>query len=130
MVDLTTRELWKSGVRIKLGGQPFEILVTLLEQPGRTRYPRPVAKRIWSEDTFVDFSHGLNAAVNKLREALSDSADNPSYIETLPAAVIALLPKSKFRKAYPSELHLHLPRSKIRSGRVPCWTTNGKVPRP
>ena len=83
-VDLTTRELWKSGVRIKLGGQPFEILATLLERPGELVTRDQLRKRIWSEDTFVDFSHGLNAAVNKLREALSDSADNPSYVETLP----------------------------------------------
>ena len=83
-VDLATRELWKSGVRIKLGGQPFEILATLLERPGELVTRDQLRKRIWSEDTFVDFSHGLNAAVNKLREALSDSADDPRYIETLP----------------------------------------------
>lgn len=83
-VDLTTRELRKSGVRIKLGGQPFEILATLLECPGELVTRDQLRKRIWAEDTFVDFSHGLNAAVNKLREALSDSADDPRYIETLP----------------------------------------------
>ena len=83
-VDLSVRELRKSGVRVKLSGQPFQILTTLLERPGQLVTRDELRKRIWSEDTFVDFSHGLNAAVNKLREALCDSADEPRYIETLP----------------------------------------------
>src|ERR1700740_1431880 len=83
MVDLETRELWTGGGAIKWGGQPFEILATLLERPGELVARDELRKRIWSEDTFVDFSHGLNAAVNKLREALNDSADEPRYIETL-----------------------------------------------
>ena len=83
-VDLNTRELRKSGVRVKLSGQPFEILTALLERPGQLVTRDQLRKRVWSEDTFVDFSHGLNAAVNKLREALCDSADEPRYIETLP----------------------------------------------
>ena len=83
-VDLTTRELSKSGTRIRLSGQPFAILAALLEHPGELVPREELRKRIWSEDTFVDFSHGLNAAVNKLREALCDSADEPRYIETLP----------------------------------------------
>jgi len=82
--DLTTRELWKSGLRLKLGGQPFEILAMLAERPGQLVTREELRKRIWSEDTFVDFGHGLNAAVNKLRDALSDSAEDPRYIETLP----------------------------------------------
>jgi DNA-binding winged helix-turn-helix (wHTH) protein len=83
-VDLITHELWRNGIRLKLGGQPFEILIALLEQPGQLVTREVLRKRIWSEDTFVDFSHGLNAAVNKLREALCDSPDDPRYIETLP----------------------------------------------
>jgi DNA-binding winged helix-turn-helix (wHTH) protein len=83
-VDLVTRELRKSGTRIKLSGQPFEILAALLEHPGQLVTRDYLRKRVWSEDTFVDFGHGLNAAVNKLREALCDSPDDPRYIETLP----------------------------------------------
>jgi DNA-binding winged helix-turn-helix (wHTH) protein len=83
-VDLSARELRKSGTRIKLSGQPFEILAALLEHPGQLVSRDDLRKRIWSEDTFVDFGHGLNAAVNKLREALCDSASDPRYIETLP----------------------------------------------
>jgi DNA-binding winged helix-turn-helix (wHTH) protein len=83
-VDLDTRELKKSGVRLKLGGQPLEILVALLERHGQLVTREELRKRLWSGDTFVDFGHGLSAAVNKLREALNDSADEPRYIETLP----------------------------------------------
>src|SRR5262249_23795600 len=83
-VDLSRRELRKSGVRIKLHGQPFEVLAMLLERPGET-VPREVAQqRLWPTDTFVDFDHGVNTAINRLREALGDSAENPRFIETLP----------------------------------------------
>ena len=83
-VDLYTRELWKFGTRLKLVGQPFEILAVLLSAPGELVTREELRQRLWPSDTFVDFNHGLNAAVNKLREALSDSAENPRYVETLP----------------------------------------------
>ncbi len=83
-VDLQTREIWKFGTRIKLVGQPFEILAMLIGRPGKLVTRDELRNRLWPSDTFVDFNHGLNAAVNKLREALSDSADDPRYIETLP----------------------------------------------
>jgi Tol biopolymer transport system component/DNA-binding winged helix-turn-helix (wHTH) protein len=82
--DLRTRELWKEGIRLKLAGQPFQVLEILLNKPGELVTRDELKERMWPGDTFVDFSHGLNAAVNKLREALNDSADNPKYIETLP----------------------------------------------
>jgi Tol biopolymer transport system component/DNA-binding winged helix-turn-helix (wHTH) protein len=82
--DLETHELWKNGVKLKLGGQPFEILALLLNRPGQMVSREQLQKEIWAADTFVDFNHGLNAAVNKLRETLSDSAEEPKYIETLP----------------------------------------------
>src|SRR4029077_2985063 len=82
--DLRTHELWKNGLKLKLGGQPFEILATLLERQGELVTGEQLRTKIWSADTFVDFNHGLNAAVNKLRECLSDSAEEPRYIETLP----------------------------------------------
>jgi DNA-binding winged helix-turn-helix (wHTH) protein len=83
-VDLHTHELWKFGTRIKLVGQPFEILAMLLGHPGELVTRDEMRRRLWPSDTFVDFNHGLNAAVNRLREALSDSAEGPRYIETLP----------------------------------------------
>ena len=78
--DLHTHELWKFGTRIKLVGQPFEVLAILLSKPGELVTRDALRERLWPGDTFVDFNHGLNAAVNKLREALSDSADNPRYV--------------------------------------------------
>src|SRR5712671_2069098 len=82
--DLQTHELWKNRIKVKLGGQPFEILALLLNRPGQMVSREELQREIWAADTFVDFNHGLNAAVNKLRETLSDSAEEPKYIETLP----------------------------------------------
>jgi Tol biopolymer transport system component/DNA-binding winged helix-turn-helix (wHTH) protein len=84
ILDLHTQELWKDGVKIKLSGQPVEILSLLLQNPGRLVTREQLRDLLWPGDTFVDFDHGLNAAINKLREALSDSADAPTCIETLP----------------------------------------------
>lgn len=82
--DLTTRELRKGGVKIKLQGQPFELLAMLLERPGTVVPREELQLRLWPTDTFVDFDHGVNTAINRLREALGDSADSPRFVETLP----------------------------------------------
>ena len=82
--DLSTRELRKGGVRIKLHGQPFEILVMLLERPGELVTREDLQQRLWPTDTFVDFDHGVNTAINRLRETLGDSAENPRFVETVP----------------------------------------------
>jgi len=82
--DLLSGELRKSGIRLKLQDRPFQILAILLEQPGIVVTREQLQKRLWPEDTFVDFEHGLNTAINKLRDSLSDEADNPRFIETLP----------------------------------------------
>ena len=82
--DLHTHELWKHGLRVKLVGQPFEILAVMVTRPGELVTREELRTKLWPGDTFVDFNHGLNAAMNKLRDALSDSADDPRYIETLP----------------------------------------------
>jgi TolB-like protein/DNA-binding winged helix-turn-helix (wHTH) protein/Flp pilus assembly protein TadD len=82
--DLGTRELRKSGRRIKLHGQPFAVLALLLERPGEAVPREELRQRLWSTDTFVDFDAGVNTAINRLREALGDSADTPRFIETLP----------------------------------------------
>jgi DNA-binding winged helix-turn-helix (wHTH) protein/Tol biopolymer transport system component len=84
ILDLETAELRKNGYQSTLQGQPFQILLILLEQPGRLVTRDELKKRLWPSDTFVDFDHGLNKAVNRLREALDDSADHPKFIETLP----------------------------------------------
>ncbi len=76
-------ELRKSGARVKLQDQPGQILSALLEAPGDLVTREELRKRLWSEDTFVDFDHSLNTAIKRLRDALGDSADNPIFIETL-----------------------------------------------
>jgi len=83
-LDLRAGELYKSSHKIKLQEQPFQILAMLLEQPGQVVTREQLRERLWPEDTFVDFDHSLNTAVKKLRQALSDEADNPRFIETLP----------------------------------------------
>lgn len=82
--NLPARELRKHGIRIKLRGQPFEILAILLEKPGEIVTREVMQKRLWPADTFVDFEHSLNSAVKKLRQALGDSPENSRYIETIP----------------------------------------------
>ena len=82
-LDLGARELRKSGIKIKLQDQPFQILAALLERPGDIVTREELQKRLWPEDTFVDFDLSLNSAVKKLRQALGDESDNPRFIETL-----------------------------------------------
>src|SRR5258705_11034616 len=82
-LDLHARELRKSGIRIKLQDQPFQILASLLERPGEIVTREELQKRLWPADTFVDFDLSLNSAVKKLRQALNDDSDNPRFIETL-----------------------------------------------
>src|SRR5215469_703606 len=83
-VDLRAGELRKQGKRIKLQEQPLLVLKVLLGRPGEIVTRDELRSQIWSADTFVDFDNSLNTAINKLREALGDSADNPRFIETLP----------------------------------------------
>lgn len=83
-IDLTAGELRKHGVKIKLQEQPFQVLTALLEHAGEVVKREELRERLWPADTFVDFDHGLNAAIARLREALCDSAGTPRYIETLP----------------------------------------------
>jgi TolB-like protein/Tfp pilus assembly protein PilF len=82
-LDLRAGELRKQGVRIKIQEQPFRILEMLLAHPGEVVTREELRARLWPADTFVDFDHGLNKAINKLREALGDSAESPRFIETL-----------------------------------------------
>jgi Tol biopolymer transport system component/DNA-binding winged helix-turn-helix (wHTH) protein len=83
-LDARSGELRKGSIRLKVPSQSIEILKALLEQPGELVTREELRARLWPSDTFVDFEHGLNAAVRRLREALGDSADAPRYIETLP----------------------------------------------
>ena len=79
-----TGELRNAGTKIRLQEQPLEILQMLLEHPGKVISREELRQKVWSSDTFVDFDHGINNAIKRLREALADTAETPRYIETLP----------------------------------------------
>ena len=82
-VDLRSGELRKNGFKVRLSGQPFDVLAMLLERTGDVVTREELQQRLWPEGTFVDFDHNLNTAINKIREALGDSAENPRFVETL-----------------------------------------------
>ncbi len=102
--DLHNRELRKSGVRIKLQDQPFAILALLLENAGQIVTRDQIRQQLWPADTFVDFDHSLNTAINRLREVLGDAADNSRFIETVP--------RRGYRFVAPIE-NLHPPNSSL-----------------
>lgn len=81
--DARTGELHKEGARVRLQEQPFQVLLMLLERPGELVTREEIQARLWGSETFVDFDHSLNTAINKVRETLNDSATEPRYIETL-----------------------------------------------
>ena len=83
-VDLEGRRLLKRGVPIPLREQSFQVLAALMERPGEIVTREELRRRLWPYDTFVDFETALNSAVSRLREALGDSAESPSFIETVP----------------------------------------------
>src|ERR1051326_7399333 len=82
-VDFTTSELRKSGTRVRIQEQPLRILQTLVARRGEIVTREELRDRLWPSDTFVDFDGSLNAAIGKLRQSLSDSADRPRYVETV-----------------------------------------------
>src|SRR6266481_3295742 len=82
-LDLRAGELRKHGLRVRLQEQPFQVLTALLERPGEVVTREEIQKKLWPADTFVDFDHGLNKTINKIREALGDSAESPRFVETV-----------------------------------------------
>ena len=120
-VDLVGQELRKGGIRIRLQPKPFQVLMILLEQAGTTVSRDELKKSLWAPDTFVDFDHGLNAAINKIRDALNDSANNPRFIETLPngyrfiaAAFNGHLPSLEVESSIP-------PHQELETSRIQWW---------
>jgi cholera toxin transcriptional activator len=81
--DASTGELRRQGIRIKLNAQPFQVLLMLLEHPGEVLTREEISRALWSDRTFVDYDHGVNSAVNRIREALGDLANSPRFVETL-----------------------------------------------
>jgi cholera toxin transcriptional activator len=81
--DASTGELRRQGIRIKLNAQPFQVLLMLLERPGEVLTREEISRALWSDGTFVDYDHGVNSAVNRIRDALGDAAGSPRFVETL-----------------------------------------------
>ena len=82
-VDAATGELRKQGIRIRLHAQPFQVLLMLMERPGELLTREEISRELWPDGTFVDYEHGVNSAVNRIRDALGDRAGNPRFVETL-----------------------------------------------
>ena len=106
-MDLRSGELRRNGLKIKLQEQPFQILTILLERPGEIITREEIEKKLWSEDTFVDFEHSLATAVKKLREALGDSAENPRFVETLPRRGYRFIAPVDVGAIHESPLQIH-----------------------
>jgi cholera toxin transcriptional activator len=108
-LDLAAGELRKNGSKLKLQEQPFQVLATLIERAGEVITRDELQQKLWPSDTFVDFDHSLNTAINKVREALGDSASTPRYVETLARRGY------RFIAPVHPEIQAH-PRTKINSG--------------
>src|SRR5215467_13221603 len=91
-VDPAAGEIHKFGVKVRLPKKPFQILLALLERPGEVVTRETLREQLWSDDTFVEFEHALNAVVNRLRLTIGDDAANPRYIETVPGRGYRLIP--------------------------------------
>ena len=94
-VDLRAGELTKRGLRLRLQEQPFQVLAMLLEKPGQLVTREDLRSRLWPQ-TVVDFDHGLNKAISKIRETLGDSAENPRFVEPLPVEATGSSPTSQW----------------------------------
>jgi Tol biopolymer transport system component/DNA-binding winged helix-turn-helix (wHTH) protein len=123
-VDLRARELRKNGTRVKLSGQPFEVLAILLETPGEIVTREEFHKRLWPADTFVDFEHGLNTAVNRLRDVLGDdSAGRPRFVETVPRRGYRL--NREIATVVAPNPEKHFPGTSRPWAKIAVWTAAG-----
>lgn len=125
-LDLRTRQLTKNGAKIRLSQQPIQVLSLLLENPGQIVTREEFRRHLWSSDVFVDFDHGLNKSIQKLRDALGDLAGSPRYIETIPRIgyrFIALANEANGIVELPSEAGIfELPAAAaVPSARFPKW---------
>ncbi len=106
-LDLRSAELRKDDLRIRLQDQPFLILVALLERPGEVVLREEIRKKLWPDDTVVEFDHGINAAVKRLRDALCESVEKPRYIETLARKGYRFIGKVEADPTEPTELSVN-----------------------
>jgi DNA-binding winged helix-turn-helix (wHTH) protein len=117
-VDLRAGELRKNGVKLKLQEQPFQILTMLLERAGEVITREQLRQQLWPADTFVDFDQGLNKAINKIRQALGDSAEDPRFVETLARRGYRFIAPARRRSAGASASAGSPPKSEGECGRV------------
>jgi cholera toxin transcriptional activator len=115
--DASTGELRRQGMRVKINAQPFQLLCMLLERPGELVTREEIARTLWPDGMFVDFEHGVNSAVNRIREALGDAASSPRFVETLA--------RRGYRFVAPVELVVSLDRA---AGLADAKADSGKQP--
>jgi DNA-binding winged helix-turn-helix (wHTH) protein len=128
--DETAGELRRQGVRIKLHSQPFQVLILLLERPSELVTREELRQRLWGQDTFVDFDHGLNTTINKLRQALGDSASAPRHIETIAGKGYRFLsPVTLVVDTAHATSAQQVPKPSIENSRAGLLTTPDEVPR-
>jgi len=120
-VDPQAGELRKSGLKIKLQDQPFQILLLLLEDPGHVITRDELRQKLWSADTFVEFDHSLNSAIKKLRQALGDDSDNPRFIETLPRRGYRLIVPVAGREPSSNQIAEAAPQAGPRAATAPFY---------
>lgn len=120
-LDEESGELRRQGRQLSLQGQPFQVLVMLLGRPGELVSRTEIQKKLWPDGTFVDFDHGLNTAINKIRDALNDSASSPSFVETLARRGYRFIAPVEVTEA-PSSLEI---REKVRLSTKPLMPSGG-----
>ena len=131
-VDLVSGELRKNGTRIRLQEQPFRVLAMLLERPGEMVAREELHSKLWPGDTFVDFDHGLNTAVNKLREALGDAAANPRFVQTVARRGYRFIAPVQMNGSLPAptvmDMPVHVPATLQGSAGVSAITPGVPIP--
>jgi len=126
-LDLSTRELWINGTKQTLAPQPFQVLQLLIENQGQLVTRDALVRHLWTSDTFVDYEQGLKKAVNRLREALNDSAEQPHFIENLPRQGYRFIANVEFDN---SHAHPEFPLARGVGSRNPRHSGNFVLARP
>jgi len=120
-LDLSARELRKHGVRLKLYDQPFAVLTMLIARPGELITREEIRQQLWPGGTFVDFENGLNRAVNRLRDTLGDSADEPKFVETIPRHGYRFISPIESVKTAPASFEAPTPQLQMRQSKYRHW---------
>src|ERR1700693_6213465 len=128
-VDVRARQLRKHGTKLKLHGQPFQMLLMLLEPAGEVVSREQMQEKLWPADAFVDFEHSLNTSIKKLRQALNDSATEPRFIETLPRVGYRFIAAVTTKEESGGESSAHTRQSPSPVSGIPGTTAEASSPR-